>query len=844
MDKNSPKKNVEVLYGQDSLLFQRKILKRRIKLLFACLIFILLLGVLIYFFKLQNTSPTEISSSKKQDRINKESASNIHKSFYESVTVKTGSGLSFAIPKQWTAKFNKNSIQKLSFEISDWKDWDIANRVNLPVNYVQIKIETYENKIKMNLSQAAEKLSNKYLNKQKQSNTNTNHLKFLVWKGKETFSTKPRDFKQFITIYNDEILLIRAYSPDILKYEKIVDNFAASVAIAKEKPLSQRFNPQIIISKLHLPFVQAQESSFPNLTYNELITMDEKKDDTFSQNDSKYNDLLAKGYVFEALQGQRLTTLADELGNGAFINSYLFNENGELLKGPRDTRIEFTAEYSGKYYLVITNRKNEALPFKVWVEDRNQTDYVIKIKDFQTGVELFLPNEKGLQYIPFEKFAFLIDFNKLSKIEDTNPQVYSQPGTIEQFNEKPFFPEDNASNLLKTTYYKMDDETIMIYPVNEIDHIVSFPNKAQLATVLTLDPTANYLYRTFTNFQDIAEYKPSVDKNVISPLGEQKMLVILFNWQNDSNNKPFTREEVYQRFFGETNSLSSYYKEYSFNKTLFTGEVTNWYTIPIDNTFNNQPSCATNNTILHQMVRDSGINIDNYSRLAYVHPYNSACTTGGSIGGNPSTSDFNGALSFYELVHEIGHNLGLGHAHALICGNKTIDRYSNCIVSHYGDITPMGVTTYHFNAFHKAALGWIPQANIREVTESGTYTLQALEAPSTDTQSIRIKKKDTNEYYYLEYRIPTGLDRDLSSSTNLTGGVSVRIGYYIPYVIFPYTYLYPEGYLLDSTPESANGLRDAALSDGSTFVDEINNIIVKQIGHVNDKATISIGFTP
>ena len=78
-----------------------------------------------------------------------------------------------------------------------------------------------------------------------------------------------------------------------------------------------------------------------------------------------------------------------------------------------------------------------------------------------------------------------------------------------------------------------------------------------------------------------------------------------------------------------------------------------------------------------------------------------------TIGGNPSEAWINGSLDLKVLSHEMGHNFGLYHSHALDCGTAVLG--TNCSVFEYGDrMDTMGNTSAgHFNAFQRERLGWL-----------------------------------------------------------------------------------------------------------------------------------------
>jgi hypothetical protein len=122
----------------------------------------------------------------------------------------------------------------------------------------------------------------------------------------------------------------------------------------------------------------------------------------------------------------------------------------------------------------------------------------------------------------------------------------------------------------------------------------------------------------------------------------------------------------------------------------------------------------------------------------------------------------NGYFSKHVTTHELGHNLGLGHAHrwdttnGSIIGGGTQVEYGN-------PYDPIGATydgipgEKHFVASYKKYLGWIPDADTPQVT-SGQYRV----ATSDDVHSLGIRglrlPKDSRKYW-IEYR--AGLSDDL-----------------------------------------------------------------------------------
>jgi uncharacterized repeat protein (TIGR01451 family) len=165
-------------------------------------------------------------------------------------------------------------------------------------------------------------------------------------------------------------------------------------------------------------------------------------------------------------------------------------------------------------------------------------------------------------------------------------------------------------------------------------------------------------------------------------------------------------------------------------------------------------------------------------------------------------------------AHEFGHNLGMDHA-----ATPT---------SEYGDTTdPMAFGSDWLpgvNAPHRQELNWLAPQRTQSVGNDGIYDVAPLALdPSIATapQAIIIAKPDTQEKYYLSYRMPQGFDNFIDSSL--------------------YSRLGIHRYKGDGS--SSKTFLIAGLADGESFVDQVNGITVTQIGHDATRATAQIHFT-
>jgi hypothetical protein len=285
--------------------------------------------------------------------------------------------------------------------------------------------------------------------------------------------------------------------------------------------------------------------------------------------------------------------------------------------------------------------------------------------------------------------------------------------------------------------------------------------------------------------------------------GAQRTLAILVNFQDKPADKPWTTTQANSLIFG---TVSDFLRENSAQQTWLTGNVTGWYTIPVNST-------VCDGFAIEQHAKAAaqagGFVLSNYDRFLMIFPQNSACGYSGmgQVGAYPSSSWIHNSLTLRTVAHELGHNLGLYHARAMDCGNTTLG--SSCTTQEYGDtLDIMGYTgtVGHFNGFAKERLGWLSPGNLVNVSTGGSFSLKPTSASTSAAKVLKIAKGVDSagkpSFYYVEFRQPQGFDAQISNRgvidvNNIFNGVTLR----------------------QASPSNANSVALLDLTPGSTFVD-------------------------
>jgi hypothetical protein len=334
---------------------------------------------------------------------------------------------------------------------------------------------------------------------------------------------------------------------------------------------------------------------------------------------------------------------------------------------------------------------------------------------------------------------------------------------------------------------------------------------------------------------------PAANAGPIASAVNNKVLVILLNFKGTAT-QAFTQAQADSVFFSGAQSVANYWAETSFGKQTMTGSVTPWLTA----SFAIPATCdyTAIATEARRLATAAGYNLGTYQNTHYLFERVPACGWAGlgDVSGPESWS--NGYNTLGVIGHEIGHNLGLGHANSLPCNGVSIA--TNCPVGtgrpEYGD--PWDImgnqSTRHVNAWQKNSLGWVPDAAV--ATHAGgtaTYTLSPLTSPGGTLYAIQVPAA-VHRTYWVEYRQATGFDNGLPASA--TNGAILHLGGPM-HQSDRSEYGCWDTCFLDMVPATTT-MTDGALQIPNAFVDAETGVTISAVSKGAGGLTVSVASPP
>jgi uncharacterized delta-60 repeat protein len=285
----------------------------------------------------------------------------------------------------------------------------------------------------------------------------------------------------------------------------------------------------------------------------------------------------------------------------------------------------------------------------------------------------------------------------------------------------------------------------------------------------------------------------------------------------DEPRPPVTADNV--QAVGRNNN--QYMVDNSYNTISFNTTVTPTFRLPQAKYYYGEFLGALRSDAF-RLAADAGYNLSEFDYAYVIFP----SIPGVGFGGRSDGLLQGGAGA---ITHELGHNLGLGHASywdtrgndplpdqprppqppypfdlGSLVGHEDINApyvmYDEVPIEEYGNIHDvMGSGGGHFSAAFKYSLNWLQDDFIRVLERSATNRLYPFDLPGISTGRVYavVFRKDHEQTYWLTHR------EGFASNPWQLNGVEVQW----------------QGMLLDTTPGTISGKQDAAVVVGRTFHD-------------------------
>jgi M6 family metalloprotease-like protein len=339
--------------------------------------------------------------------------------------------------------------------------------------------------------------------------------------------------------------------------------------------------------------------------------------------------------------------------------------------------------------------------------------------------------------------------------------------------------------------------------------------------------------------------------------GTRSLLVLLANFR-DTPQPALSPAEVDERVFTQ---IADFYRESSYGRMTFAGEVRGWYDIDTPST-----NCNIRDVAQRAIdAADADVDFTHVQHLLVLAPFSSCSFAGRAYVVPLSFQTGEGRIrmglaavqssvpTLLFVAHELGHQFYLGHSDFLLCGRESIT--PGCFVARYMDhYSVMGYGNSWFlprhpNAIHKEYLGWLDSRSIQTVTQGGIYTVAPFEVADPGvTKAIKVPRGD-GEFLYVEYRQPIGWDEGMDSMPFRDGAEPTNVfeGALFHIVQPPSTDNPGLGtFLIDASVSSEFGATDyatAALPVGGIFTDPDSGSQVTVLSRTPASIELRVGLS-
>ncbi len=309
--------------------------------------------------------------------------------------------------------------------------------------------------------------------------------------------------------------------------------------------------------------------------------------------------------------------------------------------------------------------------------------------------------------------------------------------------------------------------------------------------------------------------------------GNKNVIVIRIDF-SDLPGDPHGREggQDYTAAYCQTladSQVTPYYQQSSYGLTGLSNMVTTQlYRMPQSAAFYASNNADAQLHLDAEAAASGDYAVSNFDRvLVLFSPFDNLNTTEMNYGGLSDIGGrnvwINGEFDFRIVAHELGHTYGLYHANLwqVSDGNPISPLGVN---QEYGDVFDTMGANYaddprtDFNPWFKNLLGWIPDSQVRTVTQTGGYRINRFDNSSgVGTLALKVVRDSDHNYW-------VGARRNFTDNSSMEHGA---------YVIWGYNQN-RQSDLLDLTTPGVNEL-DAALAVGATFTDPDTQIVISPV---------------
>ena len=327
--------------------------------------------------------------------------------------------------------------------------------------------------------------------------------------------------------------------------------------------------------------------------------------------------------------------------------------------------------------------------------------------------------------------------------------------------------------------------------------------------------------------------------------GEQRIAVLLVSFPSLPLLSSATADMFRKTYFGPGQSVDAYLREVSYGRAWASGDVFGPFVLDAD--YFGQPIAVRDAAV---RAASAHVDLTKYQRLVLVVPQSSTGLESGGLAtagsetirlyptgsmvastawlGDASSGSVSALL--HAACHELGHNLGLGHARAADFGAEPIGPPGQLPapwdqIHDYGDsFSNMGRDLGHWAAPQKSALGWLQnEVDVKLVESAGTFVLQPYESAASGLKAIRVRRGSGNDaWLWLELRQAATASYDSDLPSPAFGGALIH------YEDAGWSDAKIHSNLLRFNPDDQRGIffGNAPLAAGGSWTDPYSNLSI------------------